>query len=244
MASSWTREEEVYFIGNIFNINNIITKRVLNINPRLLSIRFRGSTILHRSIQTNNFEIFELCLDLTNKSYLEFKTNDSKEYTPLHLAVLYNRPLMIKALIEKEINVNIQDALGKIPLHYAVENLMVECTKLLYLTSDTKIIDKFGNDVLFSLLSTLSQENYGRDNIYSIIDMIFSVIDKDKTNLEGRSYLYYPVIYGYENIFKYLIAKGVNIYITDVNGKTIIDYAYETDNSRLTYFLENIDICI
>lgn len=239
MSTSWTREEEVYFVTNVFDLNINTVSRILHIHPILLKLRFRGNTILHRSIQMNNVDVFNLCLSILPTKYLEEKTTNIYQYTPLHLAVLYNRPFMIQSLIEKGVDVNLQDYKGNSALHYAVQNLMVECTALLYDKTDTTLTDKIGNDVIFSLLSTLSAENYSKNNFYSILDMLFMVYDKDTTNTEGRSYLYYPVIYGYENLVKYLISKNVDVYMSDANDKTVIDYAYETQNIRIASILEH-----
>ena len=55
-------------------------------------------------------------------------------YTALHRACLYNRPDILKVLLEYNANINLQNNSGNTPIHYASRNGYMDCVKLLLAT--------------------------------------------------------------------------------------------------------------
>ena len=92
-------------------------EEILKNNPSLInSINERGETILSNSLNTNNFEIFEILL---NSPILDLKYKDNEGNSYLHLAVLNQNEKIVKALIKKGINLNMQNKNGNTALHLA-----------------------------------------------------------------------------------------------------------------------------
>jgi serine/threonine protein kinase len=81
------------------------------------SIPYYVNSILDYAIQKNNLEILNLLLDRGVKIDRKYPHN---HMTPLHLAVLHPDGEMVKLLLNRGVDPNIEDRLGCTPLHIAI----------------------------------------------------------------------------------------------------------------------------
>ncbi|MCK5199792.1 MAG: ankyrin repeat domain-containing protein, partial [Spirochaetales bacterium] len=99
---------------------------ILKDSPINFSETDKGWTDLHLAARYSTAEICRLILDHGADIYK--KTND--DYTILHLAAVYNEEF-VSDLIERGINLNVQNSSGDTPLHKAVRKNKVNSVKLL-----------------------------------------------------------------------------------------------------------------
>lgn len=234
--SKWTREDTVFVVTNIFSMNLHLIEEIFQRFPILLTIRISGCTILHRSIKRGDLNIFNLAMKYSPKNYLDEPTSDIERVTPLHLAVIYNRGEMVNILINNNVNVNTLDSKNHTALYYAA--LYLHKDYVLILNTLTDIISE--PDLIFTFISASFQDWHQQSkDIISILDILFQKYDINYLDENERTYLYIPVFYGNIAIIKYLIKMGINIYSSDINFKTVIDYAYEIGNPRIIKLLES-----
>jgi ankyrin repeat protein len=99
---------------------------ILRESPINISKTDNGWTDLHLAARYSTAEICRMILD--HGADIHKKTND--DYTILHLAAGYNEEF-VSDLIERGVNLNVQNSSGDTPLHKAVEKNKVKSVKLL-----------------------------------------------------------------------------------------------------------------
>lgn len=89
---------------------------------------------------------FALALFLIKSTEIDINQKDKNGYTPLHFAVQNNAYDVVKALLQKGANVNIQDKFGNTPLFKSVtENTDLKITQtLIHSGADIHVMNTFG----------------------------------------------------------------------------------------------------
>lgn len=118
--------------------------------------------------------------------------------------------------------VNLQDQIGKTPLHLAVENSFVEMVRVL-IANGAKI-DTADNDGNFpidlAIAQCLTSNGTYRENNIQIATLLFeSGIDVNYMDNSGFSPLHHAAIMGDSEIMSFLLQKGA-----DVNRKSLSGY--------------------
>jgi len=148
------------------------------------------------------------------------KYEDSK--TPLHHAVIANKPKLVEYFVNNEAKVNEKDKHGNTPLHYAVLYGYGEIvTKLLAqknITANTKNVE--GYTLLHAAISSKDPNT---------ISLILKRTDVDlnaQTNISRRTALHMAVTKKLENVVIGLLKKpGIDVEIKDAGKKTALDLA-------------------
>lgn len=151
---------------------------------------------------------------------IDINSTDLSGYTALHIAC--STPLhdeesfeRIKFLIDKRIDVNIQNKHKKTALHFVTSNIMISKITISILTymlknnADPNIKDFFGNHLLKNLIrKTKIKSQYSDCNIKYVIKSISILFDyevlKEDIVKDARNYMLENDIYNdeVENIFK------------------------------------------
>ncbi|MDA3957517.1 ankyrin repeat domain-containing protein [Oceanispirochaeta sp.] len=144
-------------------------------------------------------------------SVLEKK--DNLEYTPLFHAVLWEKPDVVRVIIDKGADINRKSLIGTTPLHEAVKTGSLEISGvLLRAGADVNSTDFQGNTPLHEIVYWNSL------NLAELL--ISSGADINRKNLEGRSPFYEAVVNGDFEMCSFLIKKGADKDSRDNSGKT------------------------
>jgi hypothetical protein len=108
--------------------NNELMETLCNSNTCLHIQDDFGNTLLHKSIELNNYKIFQMFLNKAPE-LLNIPNNSSK--TPLHNSAMNDKDHYTELLVKSGASLNIQDKFGITPLHYATDNLNEKMVKLL-----------------------------------------------------------------------------------------------------------------
>jgi ankyrin repeat protein len=154
---------QTYQIHNnrTFNISldyNVETLyQILSKNPKLINIKDnKGETLLSYSIERNKIDIFNLIL---TSPILDLNYQNKEGNTYLHIAIQFEREIMVKELIEKGINLNIQNNDGNTPIMLVALNNPDENVRLLQkLLSLNPIIEGIVNNKGQSFYSILGED--------------------------------------------------------------------------------------
>ncbi|XP_077300968.1 uncharacterized protein LOC143921515 [Arctopsyche grandis] len=158
--------------------------------------------------------------------------NDFKE-NALHHYIKYNEivdDIIIKALIEKGINVDSKNYYGKTPLHLAVKNKHLNIVKVLL---DNEASVEAVDDNLDTPLHCAS--------VFSDADIAIVLIEKGASieckNADGDTPLHIASIFGNTHVMKVLIDKNADINSINNSGDTPIQNATIRGKSDAVEFL-------
>ena len=126
-------------------INPSKLEEMLKNNPSIInSINEKGETLLSNSLNKNNFEIYNLLL---NSPLLDLRFKDNEGNSYLHLAVLNQKENVLKELIKKGINLNMQNKNGDTALHLAYKYGFDSIIKILTYNGINTLIKNNDNKV-------------------------------------------------------------------------------------------------
>ena len=226
-----------------------------------------GETLLHRAVGEGHLVVVKLLLE----KGADIHAKDSSDSTPLHMrvgrrmreSIVFGAPLhavkeykeeeymeVVKLLLEKGANVNVQDIHGRTPLYWAAQNGYTEIVKLLLEKgADVNARDNDGNtplhwavgacdlEIVKLLLEKGANENHQDNNsitpLHSAvktgnIELIKLLLEKG-ANLENSpiTTISSSKILTNEHIEieKLLLKKGINVYIKDNDGNTTLSLA-------------------
>ncbi|MDC7235830.1 MAG: ankyrin repeat domain-containing protein [Spirochaetales bacterium] len=138
---------------------------------------------------------------------------DSMNYTPLFHAVLWEKPDIVRVLIDRGADINRMSLTGSTVLHEAVKTGSVQITGILLRAgADVNKTDNNGNTALHEIVYWNSL------NLAELL--IDSGADLNRKNLLGRSPFYEAVINGDFEMCSYLIKQGADLETRDNSGKT------------------------
>jgi len=187
---------------------------------------------LHYAVAWNNYEMIDELLNHGANPNVQ----DNMGNTPIMWCIKQDEKECYKKLIKnKDINCNITDIYGDLPLHILFENY--DSSKNYYLETliektNVNIIDKYGNSILHYLCINNLWKNY--ENILNKKKLnIFVLNDDDKTPLNYISK-------DDKEAFMNMLAKAY-IYVLQTNNKKWIE---EIDNNCKNYNNKNEKYCM
>lgn len=156
-----------------------------------------GYTLLHHIVSFNNNNILEIFNKIIKIKNLDINQIDFLGNNVLHIAINENNTKVIIKLIKMDINYNIQNYFGNIPLHTFLENN-----------------EDISNDL---------NNNNDSDNVI-ILKKLIEESNLNIQNNEGKTCLHLLIDYylwDNEEILKILKQKKLNIFIKDNNNDSI-----------------------
>ncbi len=182
----------------------------------------RGSSLLHLAAERGYTNIIDLIL--TKDPKMDVNIQDKKYKTPLHLAVENGHIESVELLIEKGANPNIEDNLGRIPLHFTVDKGPSGIEKKV-LSENTENVN--GNNRLKNDSFIWNSLNFNAISDYTRIATILLTGGDSNFNKQdklGVTPLHLAVKNKHINIVKVLFTRGVDVGLKDNLGKTALHY--------------------
>ena len=206
------------------SINNIVPTEIVEEEKWVFGARQK---LLRHSVEWNDIDKVLTLLD-ENINYLHGV--DQWNRNPLYLAVVHQRPLLAKILIEKGADINNKDNITEMtPLHVAVKNGDVESTRLL-LTQGANFdeVNKYHVTPLHLAVESANED---------IVKLLLEYGANVHVIRHGKSLIILAVESGYIGLAKLLHDNGCDInFITDA-GQTALHLATESQNIRLIKML-------
>jgi ankyrin repeat protein len=146
-------------------------------------------------------------------------------HIPISLGDLITTKLVLSC---RGVDVNAKDALGRAPIHCAIETgNEVIINELLSAGCDLSVLDDSGRSVQH--LAAI----YGHDNLTETF--IEKGLDPNQTDNCGRNSLHYGVMYRNEDTVRLLLQHGVDPNKRDCNDKIPMDYVHRCEKDTLIY---------
>ena len=194
-----------------------------------------NESILQNSIIYDNNKIINYILNLNLSE--DYINNQESEYglNSLHNSLILRKNNISKILIDKNININIQDYLGNTALHYSIIEKNLEMAMLIAENSNTNfnLINLEGNLPLHFLLedenmnNLIFEDNSKQSEIYQ--KLLLKMIIKSKLNIQnnyGITPLYFIVknnLWKIDKVKTILEKKSLNIFIKNNDNEIIFD---------------------
>lgn len=198
-----------------------------------------GETALHRAARCGD------ALEVKNLISLGARVNtrDSCQWTPLHLAVVYNSDdshlFTIELLLRNGANVNAQDWCGNTPLYYFIIKSTNANLKSARLFLDYKVdthlcYDKFDGN---HLLNAVENSNF------VVVQLLMNCGSEVNTSgkVDGSTPLHAACLRGSVKIIKCLVKNGANTDAKDFRGRSPLMCLFEWENQSvqaLTFLLK------
>ncbi|WP_020004698.1 ankyrin repeat domain-containing protein [Brachyspira innocens] len=167
-------------------------------------------------------------------------TDLNKQYdkiTPLNLASARNDKEMVKFLVEKGADINLEDGYGYTPLMKAIDYYNVGLAKnIIDLKPDLNAICSATGDTPLTYLVNANKYGGGADLCYY---MIKNGADINKKNKEGNTPLMIAAASYSYGIVGVLVNMGADYNIKNKEGKTAIDIASARDDSSALHHMTN-----
>jgi ankyrin repeat protein/predicted DNA-binding WGR domain protein len=193
-----------------------------------LSNLVASKTALHVATQKGSVEIVELLLEYSPK----LDVQDSQGNTPLIIASEMRSSKIVRALCQAGANPNISNQKGRIALHLAFHSATtssnasfdIESVLLLH-NSNINAVDKHGRVPLH--YAFLKKSNKSNMNAIDPIETVSSACSKKEINVNvqdkfKRSPLHYAARRGALTSTMFLLTKGADIDLIDVDGNTAL----------------------
>jgi len=179
-------------------------------------------------------------------------SGDKVGMTPLMYAVEKQQPAIIRFLIKKGANTNIQDKEGNTALHHAIVKNNVGIVKSLLALNADPLIQNNNKQLPLDLAQHLknkeiiaelnkaipayiSAKNYTdflralKNKTYKELERLLPLLPPDinQKDTSGKTYLIYAVIARNKSVIEELLARGADPRVADNQGKTSFDYALD-----------------
>lgn len=166
-----------------------------------------GDTILHLAVVGFTLEKVQDLIKLCDINAI-----NNMMQTPLHVAILANRPEMVQLLVDSNASLNIHDRRGNTPLHLACQRGLLDIV-----------------EIMLVAISTSEQQN-GRLAVQKVIETC---------NFDGLTCLHLAAINDRRNIIELLVLKyRANLNAKDSkSGETIVHKAIREFNVDLVAFI-------
>ena len=166
-----------------------------------------GDTILHLAVVGFTLEKVQDLIKLCDLNAI-----NNMMQTPLHVAVLANRPEMVQLLVNSNAKLNIHDRRGNTPLHLACQRGLIDIV-----------------EIILAAISTSEQQN-GQVTVQQMIETC---------NFDGLTCLHLAAINDKSNIIELLVVKyQANLNVKDSrSGETIVHKAIREFNVDLVAFI-------
>ena len=204
----------------LHNNRNDILKYFLDKKVDLSFVTDNNEIFLQLAIIYKNFEIIDLIID-----DIDDINHQEGEYglTSLHQSISINNIVLIKKLINRNADINIQDFFGNTPLMYAISQNYISIIKYFLTLKDLNynLNNLDGDTALHSILKSYNPENI---IINKIIKILVEKTDLSVQNNDGDTCLYllikHTLFITYNDILE---KKELNIFISNLNNEISYD---------------------
>lgn len=158
--------------------------------------------------------------------------------TVLFYAVQHDQLEAVKDLVASGADVNATDSLDAFPMMFATRTVNAECVKLLFDHGA-----KISNNKKASALHSIGLvEKKGADEMIKVLDLLFAAgANPNEPNLAGRTLLFRTDVLHDPKIFRYMITKGADPKIRDINGDTIL-HACRTNIDSMRVIVKHLGV--
>ena len=212
-----------------------IVKPIVSVMSNIDTKTIKGETALHIAI---NYQYNSMAEYLLNEGASSNMVDSDNEFSPLHYAVGWNNLTIVKELLNKNANPNIQDIYGNTPLMYCIKEDYTECFN--YIISFFSNKDKYilnmnlwnieGKTMLHETL-----ENYTEIK-KPYVDQLIKDTGLNIQDGAGNTCMHYLIILNiWTKYIDILKKKKINIFAKNSAGKAVIDLIYdEYDQNKKT----------
>ena len=231
--------------NDVFNLNTNTTKeQAIELAKKQ---KYYEIEKLLSSEDSNNIDGYDELMNAVSKGdmkalekLIKDDTDLNKQYdniTPLNLAAARNDKEMVKFLVEKGADINLEDGYGYTPLMKAIDYYNIGLAKnIIDLKPDLNAICSATGDTPLTYLVNANKYGGGADLCYY---MIKNGADINKKNKEGNTPLMIAAeSYSY-GIVGVLVNMGADYNIKNKEGKTAIDIASARDDSSALHHMTN-----
>ncbi|KAL4630538.1 NF-kappa-B inhibitor epsilon [Arapaima gigas] len=201
----------------------------------LATITDDGDTVLHLAIIHEALDLTQQLIDLFPKDVLDIQNNLYQ--TPLHLATYLNLSLVVRSLMQKKANVELQDQDGNTPLHVACEQGQIDCAnemiKEISTRQFTKVLKMQNWRGLTCLHLAALHKNYRLMKFLMKKGADLNV----QEGTSGKTALHLAVELHDEVLVTLLLNKGANVDATMYNGCTPLHLAVGRQDAMIAHIL-------
>ncbi|KAK4045271.1 hypothetical protein OUZ56_032809 [Daphnia magna] len=188
-----------------------------------LNQKFNNKTLLHASVKAGKLDITDLLLDYGADP-------DIKEdgQTIAHRAAAENNKLFIRVLRYHKYKFSSYNSLGETPLMVAIAYGHEEVASYLWISSNVAQMAKDNSTVLH-----YAAKNGNNSLARAACERKIHININQTTRPGNYTALHLATMYSQDNIINILLEHGANTNITDVNGNTPRDYAFDGQRTNL-----------
>ena len=231
--------------NDVFNLNTNTTKeQAIELAKKQ---KYYEIEKLLSSEDSNNIDGYDELMNAVSKGdmkalekLIKDDTDLNKQYdniTPLNLAAARNDKEMVKFLVEKGADINLEDGYGYTPLMKAIDYYNIGLAKnIINLKPDLNAICSATGDTPLTYLVNAKKYGGGADLCYY---MIKNGADINKKNKEGNTPLMIAAASYNYGIVGVLVNMGADYNIKNKEGKTAIDIASARDDSSALHHMTN-----
>jgi len=171
-------------------------------------------------MKENNFDDMDQKLK-SNPDIINYQVGE-KNTSLLQQAIIYDKPDIVKVLLDNGADINLLDNINMSPLNTAINENKTEIANIL--------IERGANVNYKNIYGITPQHLAARTKNSSVLKKLLSKkeIEIDPMDNTGASPLIYASIIGDIECMKILLDNGANINVIDINGRTPIFYALES----------------
>ncbi|PCG18899.1 ankyrin repeat domain-containing protein [Brachyspira sp. G79] len=231
--------------NDVFNLNtNTTIEQAIELAKKQ---KYYEMEKLLSSEDSNNIDGYDELMNAVSKGdmkalekLIKDDTDLNKQYdniTPLNLAAARNDKEMVKFLVEKGADINLEDGYGYTPLMKAIDYYNIGLAKnIIDLKPDLNAICSATGDTPLTYLVNAKKYGGGADLCYY---MIKNGADINKKNKEGNTPLMIAAASYNYGIVGVLVNMGADYNIKNKEGKTAIDIASARDDSSALHHMTN-----
>ncbi|MEI0490602.1 ankyrin repeat domain-containing protein, partial [Brachyspira pulli] len=231
--------------NDVFNLNTNTTKeQAIELAKKK---KYYEIEKLLSSEDSNNIDGYDELMNAVSKGdmkalekLIKDDTDLNKQYdniTPLNLAAARNDKEMVKFLVEKGADINLEDGYGYTPLIIAMKYRNIGLSKnIIDLKPDLNAVCSATGDTPLTYLVNVNKYGGVSDLCYY---MIKNGADINKKNKEGNTPLMIAAASYNYGIVGVLVNMGADYNIKNKEGKTAIDIASARDDSSALHHMTN-----
>lgn len=169
---------------------------------------------LHIAAAMGRHEIVDFLLQIG----MDVNDVDDSGYTPLHWATQEGKLDVVELLVRKKANLEAKDNNGFAPIHIAASEGHIEIMKL-FINNNVDVNIKCDGDGHSTALHKACSYN----NIEIAKLLIMNNANLDDRDDDGRTPLFYAVMYVYFDLIELLLKYGANKNVVDNNGVSLLE---------------------
>ena len=231
--------------NDVFNLNTNTTKeQAIELAKKQ---KYYEMEKLLSSEDSNNIDGYDELMNAVSKGdmkalekLIKDDTDLNKQYdniTPLNLAAARNDKEMVKFLVEKGADINLEDGYGYTPLMKAIDYYNIGLAKnIIDLKPDLNAVCSATGDTSLTYLVNAKKYGGGADLCYY---MIKNGADINKKNKEGNTPLMIAAASYNYGIVGVLVNMGADYNIKNKEGQTAIDIASARDDTSALHHMTN-----